>query len=81
MKKKVFWISYYAVAVLALVMALIVFRKHITLTLYSLWPVGYIVFLLGSVWYSYSDLRTHLSVFSSNSSRKAYSSIPLDNLI
>ena len=44
MKKKVFWIIYYAVTALLLAVAIIVFRKYIVLNWFSLFSVPYIAF-------------------------------------
>lgn len=51
MKKKVFWIIYYAVALTMLCVALILFRDYITFTWYSAFPIGYSAIMLFLIWF------------------------------
>lgn len=60
MKKKVFWIIYYAVAVLALVVALIFLRELINFSGYSAFPIVGTLLLIVQVFFYPSRQRNNL---------------------
>ena len=71
MKRKLFWIIYFAVAILMIAVAALVIPHYIVLNLYSLFPIGYFLFASLFAWLS-SDHTYKLRINSRNFSRIFY---------
>ena len=71
MKRKLFWIIYFAVTILMIAVAALVIPYYIVLNLYSLFPIGYFLFASFFAWLS-SDRTYEFRVNSENFSRIFY---------
>ncbi len=71
-KSWIFWICYYSVAIIGNVLLLILFSSNLSISAYSLFPIGYILLSLYLAWYYPSQFRIKFDQITSIEMRIKY---------
>ena len=81
MKRKLFWIIYFATAILMIAVAALLMPEYIIFNWYSLFPVGYIIVIILLALFFPSRLNARFAIWYEEQYRIKWGNEPLDALI